>query len=631
MNTYRSIGIGFLFWLCSYVFVSCVSAQVYTDIPPFRPSESIADLTTALETIYQRSLDYGTPNVIITSLSLLQQARAAMQHRSYEVALLYTSYAQKISPDLPITAALYATAEWYCHPLQVHRLLSGYLRSLFLCLSPRNIDEFCFFMVSHGMVICVALLLTLVFTACVSVMRYLRLVAHDIRHLMPRFVPDAAIVFVLVIIFIYPVVLGFSLVLCCLYWVILLFAYHTGKERIVVATIASLCIIIVPVIIGGIAFCLFVTQTDEVRLPWSLQYRCRTQRALDVLEQLHAKNTADIELMLTLGLVHQEEGNYRTARKYYENILKLSPQDYRAHTNLGNVFFALHELDAAVIHYREAIAYAPERCAAAHFNLARAYQQRFMFQEAERELEAAKKINAAIVDRYLQFYSEHYNRMLINERLPVQRFWERGYRLFLNSHGDITGIWNLLYGTVPIVGAIPIGLFALCVSAYAARREKIRLATRCQMCGKALCKRCHRMVSADLICIQCFNFLNKQETLGYAVKEARIASIKSYLAREHTLGMLCSWFAPGLGHLWKGRPFVGSMYLFVFFVFVCKLVATVLMAHPMTIGISLRQGTIVVWGLCCIIVWLLGSISAMRCKNLHCPSAAQLQHIALDL
>lgn len=605
-------------WIILRTFpVPDAGAQLYADSDAFFAVDNSHDLAAKLEKVFQESLDRGAPNFVPYSLFLIHQAQVAMERHRYDCAVVFSEYALKFSPDIPHCYTAFANARWALNRLHLHRLLQGYGRAVKHCISPRNIDEFCFFVASNSGIVAFALAMAMFIMAVISMLRYLRLAAHDMRHLLPPAMPDAAVVGCLAFFLLLPLLFGCSLFLSCLYWLIVLFAYHSASERIVVVVATVLCGLLTPILIGVASLCMFVAQNEDSHLVWRVQYRYWTLQDIEALERRCAQRMDDTDALFVLGLVNKREGNYRTALKYYEKLLSLAPQDYRAHNNIGNVFLVMHNWDAAVEHYRQAITLAPGNSAAAHFNLARAYQQRFMFKEADLEIDAAKRIDQSTVDRYLTIYSENYNRMLIDELLPIRHLWERGYQKFLQQgFDDLKAHWNLLYMGPPAVYTVPALIVALCLSGYAARREKVRLATACRVCGRPLCKRCQRVVATDIICVQCLNFFRKQETLGYTLKEEKAKSITKYLRSEEAIGFLSAWLVPGAGYMWKGRPLVGYIYACVFTVLVCKLLAVILIRRPVTLAEpSSSMAEIVFWGSWCILVWVLCGMGAMRCKN----------------
>jgi hypothetical protein len=221
--------------------------------------------------------------------------------------------------------------------------------------------------------------------------------------------------------------------------------------------------------------------------------------------------------------------------------------------------------------------------------------------------------------------------MLIDEVLPVRNLWARGYRLFMQDTRQVGSAWDLLFMGIPFPYAAPVILLVFCCSALAARAERLRLATQCHMCGKPLCKRCQRVVTAEIICSQCMNFVKKQDTLGFKLKEEKVSEIKKHLKKEKFIGSVLSWLVPGAAHIWKGWPVTGSIYLFLFLVLLCKALALLLLESPWEFIDSFAYGELGAVLLLGALMWLLLTGSALHIKSRHLETNVLLKNIALDI
>lgn len=68
----------------------------------------------------------------------------------------------------------------------------------------------------------------------------------------------------------------------------------------------------------------------------------------------------------------KEEGNLDAALAYYKEAVNLTPNFADAHSNLGNVYRALHRSEEALAAYKDSIRLRPE-FAAAYGNLGACY------------------------------------------------------------------------------------------------------------------------------------------------------------------------------------------------------------------------------------------------------------------
>ena len=110
----------------------------------------------------------------------------------------------------------------------------------------------------------------------------------------------------------------------------------------------------------------------------------------------------------------------------------------------------------AVDAYKRAIKLSFGKCAAAHFNLSKAYAQEFLFDESEMEFYKAMELESTMVVQNLEDYTEHYNRLVIDENLSKM--------LLLNREGVFTvkdlvcqgNLNSLFFKPVPCKYVVPL-------------------------------------------------------------------------------------------------------------------------------------------------------------------------------
>ncbi len=75
------------------------------------------------------------------------------------------------------------------------------------------------------------------------------------------------------------------------------------------------------------------------------------------------------EILRRLGVVYMNMNDYSDARKIYEMLLEIDPDDDLAHSSLANALHKLGEDEAALVHHRRAIELDPDY-APHHYNYA---------------------------------------------------------------------------------------------------------------------------------------------------------------------------------------------------------------------------------------------------------------------
>lgn len=587
-------------------------AEIYIDNIVFKKVNSPQQLASFLEGVYQKSLDSGITNFIPYSLLLIKEAQKALKEKDYEKAETLSEYAQKLSPDLPPVYITKARVQWSKNRILIHQPIKGYVKAFLK--KTQDIEDLSFILFSNLSIIAGAFLITLFVFTSISMIKYFRLAFHDFRHAVTNAVPNTALWGMVSIVFLLPIFFNFTFFWVCFYWLILLFSYHRKKERFAIIGILLL-FALMPLVIAATCFSLYMPQSDVIKLLWKANYGYWDQRDIENLENYNRKYPDDQDILFSLGLVHKKDNYYRTSQRYYKKLIDINPYHYKAHINIGNVYLATERWQEAVEHYKEAISIAPSLSSAAHFNFARAYEQKFMFKEAEKELLEAKKIDTSRIDSYLKIYSENYNRLLIDETISRENLWKKGY-LFFGENRELTnGVWNLLFTGIPLPYATAVILCISFVGLILSRKDRFRIAVKCKTCGRAICGRCQRNILEDAMCYQCLNLLKKKEKMDYRLKEEKISGIKRNLKTHKYIGTVLSLFFPGSCHVWKGQPIKGTICLFLFFILLLKAISVMALEGPWEFIGSSRIPEVITLLIFLVLFWFLLVIDAFKLKS----------------
>ncbi len=562
-----------------------------------------------LERVYQKTLDSGITNFTPYALMLIKESQKALGEKDLKKAELFSEYAGKLAPDLPPVSNTKALVQWSKNKILVHRLIQGYVKAFIKEL--QHLESLSFMLFASLLTVAVAFLLTICVFTAISMIKYFTLAFHDLRHIVTKAVPDKALWGMLLIVFFLPVFLGFSVLPVCIYWLILLFSYHSKKERLII-TGAFLLFSLMPLVISGSCFSLYISRSDVIQLLWKANHGYWDQTVMEKLEKYSEEHPEDQDVLFSAGLLHKKEMNYRTSRKYYDKLIGINPGFYKAYINLGNVCLATENWDEAVEKYKTAISIKPSLSAAAHFNLTRAYQQKFMFREAEEELAKAKKIDSSRIDSYLKIYSENYNRLLMDETISKKRLWNKGYLLFRENNDMVNGCWDLLFRGIPFKYATAVVLCLLLLMLILSRNDKLRVAIKCKTCGRSICKRCQRNISGDVKCYQCINISSHQEGSDYRLMENQKIKVKKYLKRFNNIGAALTLLLPGAGHLWNGHTARGIIYLLLFCFFAVKLIAVVLLEGPWEFVVTGKMTEIIILLFLLLFFWLMSVIDTFK-------------------
>ena len=545
------------------LYTESTAASVLLDQEALDREIAAGTVSSYLEGIYQNQLDNGVRNFIPLSLLLLTVSKQLLADGDQDSALACAQYAAVFSPDVSAAGINRYYIRWRTEPWMVHRLAAGFLNSVPLAL--RTPEEGSFFAFKQLAAFGAALFITLAGIAIVSLVRNCRLFIHDIRHVLPAALPVHASNALVAALCILPLLFGLSAAWLFPYWLMLFWGYYNVRERACIGLAVVGFVFVMPLIAVGCALFLFIPQSDSVQRLWQANYGYYTHYDIENLEQAVFKDPDNYALLFSAGLVNKREQNYVTALRYYNRLLKKNPRDYRVCINAGNVYFAMGEWENAVAKYKAAIEAAPDRCAAAYFNLMRAYQQKFMFKDAEQCLGDAKRLDSDRVAIYLDLYTENFNRLLIDETIELRAILEHGVQEFFQQRDLLNSIWGLFFGglslpfgTLAVLGLL---LFNLVFSV----NDTVRVAAKCTLCGRIMCLRCQRTIAADVLCFQCQNFLKKQDQLSFKQKESKKRQIQDYLRSFQRWIAIFSICMPGMAHVLKGRFLQGCVLCAVFF------------------------------------------------------------------
>lgn len=119
--------------------------------------------------------------------------------------------------------------------------------------------------------------------------------------------------------------------------------------------------------------------------------RGEVERAIKMFKKNIQLKPDSINSHLELAQAYILQGEMEEAAKEYRKVLSLNPKDYRGIRGLGYIYRKQGLLDKAIGWLRMAAESNPDDLNT-HFNLARAYQEKKLFQEASREWEKAVAI-----------------------------------------------------------------------------------------------------------------------------------------------------------------------------------------------------------------------------------------------
>lgn len=205
-----------------------------------------------------------------------------------------------------------------------------------------------------------------------------------------------------VLILVWPLVLPSGLLWLALYWSVLLWAYATTRERVV---------LIFTWIVLGLTPSFVAQQQQALRLtlspPIRLLENLRTERLYgaifsdtEALVTMVPKNPAVTELVAD---IHRRLGQWDYARAIYTEISQDSEQSgvgsAIAYNNIGVYHHRRKEYETAITYFKRASEANPQ-LAQAYFNMGQSYAQLYDFNNSHAAMGQAKVVSADLVEQW---------------------------------------------------------------------------------------------------------------------------------------------------------------------------------------------------------------------------------------
>jgi hypothetical protein len=251
-----------------------------------------------------------------------------------------------------------------------------------------------------------------------------------------------------------------------------------------------------------------------------------------------------------------------------------------------------------------------------------------MFVESKKSFNIAKEIDPDRVDYFSRIHSENMNRLVIDETIPLQVFWEKTFQPTAEKELFAANLWNGFFQGIPFKYWYSVlFVFLVFVSLIFVDRYRSTLSLRCEYCGCAVCKKCKTLVPEYSLCKQCAGiFKGKRDSIAMSLKrkEQQVITIERFHKIHISIGKILSILLPGAGHLWLDKPLKGAVMSFVFFFLVLQLFPVKeLVVNP---WLLIGSGS---WGGVTVICGLLVLLYAYSITNFTVVSAKLSQFLSL--
>jgi tetratricopeptide (TPR) repeat protein len=524
----------------------------------YRAKHSARQLKEAAEVlsrIRNQASSMGIQRFDLPAAVLVQEGEEALSRGNIDEAVESGQAAVQWSPGDPHSTFFLARALFARDAFKPSSSIAAYLNAISTGLRD---FWFSFYMIGSLILILFAGLLGsfLVFFALLLI-RYVPLLVHSLHELC-RGVPKGPAVWILVISLLMPPLfiglgVGFVIVWClCLVWL-----FMTRGERLVVSgmiVLLSLASLWMPVMMSW-----FVADESTELMLLSRIMRGEAG-AYDAGRRMEAQGGYDNNwpVLLSLAIQKRREGDYADALERYQALRKMEPDRSMILNNIGNLYFLMKRYNEAVAYYKQATIKNP-RDAVSHYNLNLVYRETLLFEDAEKEYDAARQINVPLVQSFQ-------GSVPVDELFQERTLWKTALAGSALKDAKSKELFEkvmnpLTLSTAPWV----LVLFGGGVIVLRGVMSRKFTATACPMCGRSICYHCQRRVLDVKTCSTCWNSFKNIK------RKADLRRLKIRQQWNHRLAQWISVFFPGAGHIFIGRVTRGFIFLAVFMAFVFTL------------------------------------------------------------
>lgn len=523
-----------------------------------------------LELLSQYRLDRGAANLSAVACFLIRASTRFLQEGNTAAAHAYAEYAITIAPDYPPAYTHMALVRWNENRLRVDALvegLSGYLQATLSNYVATAVP-----LTNMLLLLLFSLLFTIAAFAMVSLYKYFKLLVHDLGHVLPAPLPRHFALCCALLALCLPLFLGCGVIITAFCWLVVLFLYHSRREQQLIV-IFALFFLLSPLLIQFIAQLITIHTSETFYHAYQVTNENWSEETEPMLARRTGAHPDDADALFALALLRKREGRIREAQQLYTRLLERDPADCRSWINLGNTYLADKKYDQAIAHYTRSIELCPNS-AEGHYNLSRVQLLEYRFTESNKNFNRAKELDSDRVDQFLHAYSPNSNRLVVDQISPVSAYWHRTFAVSEAQDRLSAQLWNHFFRGISyryrygVVVIVLLFVALLCIDRQTSRRS-----LACEYCGRAVCRKCKRLVLEHRLCSQCAALFKSANDILTSVskKEEQVASIERYQGRKLFAGKLMSVLLPGTGHLLVDHPIRGTAILFFFFLLLSKL------------------------------------------------------------
>lgn len=473
--------------------------------------------------------------------SLVQMGDSEYAHKNFEEALRLYEAATQMDPSY--SPAFYAQAHLF-FGMGIRKAIPGIRASINGLFAPlQSPSGKIHFWSKYALIFTVALLVAAFLFALILLVKYNRLLRHDVIEKYAMKVRPASLNVLIWFLLFIPVLVLIGPLWLAAFWMMIFFGYSRASEKLLILLFFLVFIAAYPVYLRTSHYS--HAAYDANVAPFLTVYSLgASPKSIYDLQKYYVENSQDADAAILLAYLYKTDRATVTAREILQRYIVLHPGDARAYSNLATISFTRGETDSGLRFAQKAVDLDP-RNPIYRYNLSKLQRAKFNFSEAERELDQARKLDPALVQNMEGSPQEK----LIDAIPSYQLVWQR----IDKKHGNFGSLFGNAFSITAMI------FFAGTLLFYWKRNT---FARACDKCGKAFCKKCHSSaVKKYNYCSQCLHIFVKKDGVSPISRKQKMHEIDKNHRRESIFARVSSLLLPGSGSLFQGRSLFGVLIL----------------------------------------------------------------------
>ncbi len=346
--------------------------------------------------------------------------------------------------------------------------------------------------------------------ALIMVIRYSSAFIHDFSDLFPQgFLPSLMVSALGLVLLVVPIFFSAPLWVMAAYWLVLFSLYMTTREK-VMGVILLLLLMPLPMLSMINASALAMREQPILEAILNIRSGRFSNNDLSTLEKHHEtaieSRTQDLDVLLSLALVHYKEGRYRTASTFLKEALKQEQYLAVVHNNLGCLYMAVSDMEHAMDNFEISHSAEPDQLIPV-FNLSQAYAEKMDIPKSKSLFAQARDMNPGLADDLSEMRAPaQVNRTVAVMPVPLALVLKRVMAPSELKNSIQDNFWRTGVGWIPassFSGILLLPALLAVLSGIISRR--LTLSRPCARCGAPVCPRCQHLSRDPKLCSPCYH------------------------------------------------------------------------------------------------------------------------------